>query len=72
MPAALTMLRQSIRFDYHLIGTNSGPAPLAESLLDAFYAVPRGDDPAYPEALLEVVRKERPNVCCHGQMTKRV
>lgn len=62
VPSALTMLRQSIRFDYRLIGTNSGPAPLAESLLDALYAVPRGDHPAYPEALMEVVRKERPDV----------
>lgn len=62
VPAALAMLRQSPRFDYCLIGINATSAPLAAGFLDAFYVVPRGDDPAYAEALLEVVRKERPDV----------
>jgi len=62
VPAALAMLRESQRFEYRLIGINAGPAPLAESLLDAFYVVPHGDDPAYAESLLELVRKESPDV----------
>jgi carbamoylphosphate synthase large subunit len=56
------MLRQSSRFDYRLIGTNASAAPLARGFLDTFYMVPLGDDSAYAEALLEVVRKERPDV----------
>ena len=62
VPGALLMLRQSNRFDYRLIGLNAGPAPEAVRFLDAFYTVPRGDDPLYAEALLNVVREERPDV----------
>lgn len=62
VPAALTMLRHSSRFDYRLVGINAVPSPLAQSLLDAFHMVPRGDSPAYAEALLKVVREERPDV----------
>lgn len=62
MPATLRLLRQSKRFEYRLVGISATPAPLAEELLDAFYVIPRGDDPEYGQAMLQVIRRERPDV----------
>lgn len=58
VPAALRLLRASERFAYRLVGVNAAPAPLAAQFLDALHLLPRGDDPAYAAALLDVVRKE--------------
>ncbi|MEW5772901.1 MAG: ATP-grasp domain-containing protein [Thermodesulfobacteriota bacterium] len=62
VPAALRMLRESKRFDYRLVGVNATPAPLAAQFLDAFHTAPKGDDPAYAQALLDIVRKEKVEV----------
>ena len=62
MPATLKLLRQSKRFEYYLVGTNETDAPHVEGLLDAFYIVPKGDDPRYSKALLDIIRTERPEV----------
>lgn len=62
VPATLRLLRGSKRFDYRLVGINATPAPLAEEFLDAFYLTPRGDDPGYGQAFLDVIRRERPDV----------
>ena len=62
VPATLRLLRQSTRFDYRLVGINATPAPLAEEFLDAFHVTPRGDDPGYGQALLDVIREERPEI----------
>lgn len=59
VPAALRMLRQSARFDYRLVGVNATPAPLAAQFLDAFHLAPKGDDPAYAQAVLDIVRQEK-------------
>lgn len=62
VPAALRMLRQSPRFDYRLVGVNATPAPLAAQFLDAFRQAPKGDDPAYAQAVLDIVEQEKVEV----------
>ena len=41
-----------------VVGTDMNPHSIGAHLCDAFHVVPAGDDPAYPDAILELVERE--------------
>lgn len=45
-----------------VIGVDSNPEATGRHFADEFYCVPRVEDPRYPEALLDVIRKEQVDV----------
>ena len=56
--ALLRALRSSGERDVRLVGTDMSERSVGRHLCDAFHLVPRGSDPAFPEALLEIVARE--------------
>lgn len=45
-----------------VVGTDMNPSSIGAHLCDAFHVVPAGNDPAYPDAILELVERERVDV----------
>jgi carbamoyl-phosphate synthase large subunit len=45
-----------------VVGTDMNPASIGAHLCDAFHVVPAGSDPAYPDAILELLERERVDV----------
>jgi carbamoyl-phosphate synthase large subunit len=45
-----------------VVGTDMNPNAIGAHLCDAFHVVPAGSDPAYPDAILELVERERVDV----------
>jgi len=45
-----------------VVGTDMSPDSIGAHLCDAFHVVPAGSDPAYPDAILELVERERVDV----------
>jgi carbamoyl-phosphate synthase large subunit len=45
-----------------VVGTDMSPSSIGAHLCDAFHVVPAGSDPAYPEAILELVEREAVDV----------
>jgi carbamoyl-phosphate synthase large subunit len=56
--ALLRALRSNGERDVRLVGTDMSERSIGRHLCDAFHRVPAGSDPAFPEAMLEVVRHE--------------
>jgi carbamoyl-phosphate synthase large subunit len=48
--------------EVRIVGTDMNPNAIGAHLCDAFHVVPAGSDPAYPEAILELVERERVDV----------
>jgi carbamoyl-phosphate synthase large subunit len=45
-----------------VVGTDMNPSSIGAHLCDAFHVVPAGSDPAYPDAILELVERESVDV----------
>lgn len=45
--------------DVHLVGTSAEEDTIGKSFVDAFYRVPLANDPAYLDALREIIKKEK-------------
>jgi carbamoyl-phosphate synthase large subunit len=56
--ALLRALRQNGERELRLVGTDMSRQAIGRHLCDAFHVVPRGADPAFGEAILEVARSE--------------
>ncbi|HET8527376.1 MAG TPA: ATP-grasp domain-containing protein [Gaiellaceae bacterium] len=48
--------------EVRIVGTDMNPNAIGAHLCDAFHVVPAGSDPAYPDAILELVERERVDV----------
>ncbi len=56
--ALLRGLRENGEREVRLVGTDMGEQPVGRHLCDAFHRVPAGGDPSFPEAMLDVARRE--------------
>jgi carbamoyl-phosphate synthase large subunit len=56
--ALLNALRRNGERELRLVGTDMSERSVGRHLCDAFHIVPGGDDPAFPEAMLEVAERE--------------
>jgi carbamoyl-phosphate synthase large subunit len=56
--ALLRALRQNGERGVRIVGTDMSPHALGRHFCDRFYVVPPGKDPAFADALLDVVRRE--------------
>ncbi len=56
--ALLRALRGNGERDVRLVGTDMSERSVGRHLCDAFHLVPRGSDPGFPDAVLQVVEKE--------------
>jgi carbamoyl-phosphate synthase large subunit len=56
--ALLRGLRENGERDVRLVGTDMSERSAGRHLCDAFHVVPAGSDPAFPDAMLEVCRRE--------------
>ncbi len=54
----LRALRDNGEREVRLVGVDMSERAIGRHLCDAFHLVPRGSDPAYPDALLELVERE--------------
>lgn len=61
-PWLLKSLRGCKHFRVRTVGVDGRADALGRSFADAFYVVPMGDAPAYPERMLEICRKEKVDV----------
>jgi carbamoyl-phosphate synthase large subunit len=57
--ALLNALRKNGERELRLVGTDMSERSVGRHLCDAFHIVPGGDDPAFPDAMLEVAERER-------------
>jgi carbamoyl-phosphate synthase large subunit len=48
--------------EVRIVGTDMSPHAIGAHLCDAFHVVPAGSDPSYPDAILELVERERVDV----------
>ena len=60
--ALLRGLRENGEREVRLVGTDMSDRAVGAHLCDAFHRVPSGSDPAFPDAVLEVVERERVDV----------
>src|SRR5437764_5208408 len=56
--ALLRALRENGERDVRLVGTDMSERSVGRHLCDAFHVVPAGADPAFPDAMLDVARRE--------------
>jgi carbamoyl-phosphate synthase large subunit len=56
--ALLRALRSNGEREVRLVGTDMSERSVGRHLCDAFHLVPRGSDPGFPDAMLEVVARE--------------
>jgi carbamoyl-phosphate synthase large subunit len=56
--ALLKALRANGERDVRLVGTDMSDRSVGRHLCDAFHIVPRGADPAFPDAMLEIATRE--------------
>jgi carbamoyl-phosphate synthase large subunit len=56
--ALLQALRRNGEREVRLVGTDMSERSVGRHLCDAFHLVPAGADPAFPEAMLELARRE--------------
>jgi carbamoylphosphate synthase large subunit len=56
--ALLRGLRQNGEREVRLVGTDMSERSVGRHLCDAFHVVPAGSDPAFPDAMIEVCRRE--------------
>jgi carbamoylphosphate synthase large subunit len=57
--ALLRALRTNGERDVRLVGTDMSERSVGRHLCDAFHIVPGGSDPSFPDAILDVVERER-------------
>jgi carbamoyl-phosphate synthase large subunit len=55
-------LQENGEREVRVVGTDMNPNSIGAHLCDAFHVVPAGSDPAYPDAILELVERERVDV----------
>ena len=55
-------LKENGEREARVVGTDMSPNAIGAHLCDAFHVVPAGSDPSYPEAILELVERERVDV----------
>ena len=48
--------------EVRIVGTDMNRHAIGAHLCDAFHVVPAGSDPSYPDAILELVERERVDV----------
>ena len=60
--ALLQALRRNGERDVRLVGTDMSERSVGRHLCDAFHIVPAGSDPAFPDAMRDVVERERADV----------
>ena len=60
--ALLHALRRNGERDLRLVGTDMSERSVGRHLCDAFHIVPAGSDPGFPDAMLDVVERERADV----------
>src|SRR3989442_13754844 len=56
--ALLRALRENGEREVRLVGTDMSERAVGRHLCDAFHIVPRGADPAFPDAMLDVAQRE--------------
>jgi Carbamoylphosphate synthase large subunit (split gene in MJ) len=56
--ALLRALRQNGERGVRIVGTDMSPQAIGRHFCDRFYVVPPGKDPAFADALVDVVRRE--------------
>ncbi len=56
--ALLRGLRENGEREVRLVGTDMSERSIGRHLCDAFHVVPAGSDPAFPDAMLEICRRE--------------
>lgn len=59
VPSLIKCLKNSVNFNYILVGVDSVSAGQSKDILDSYYLVPNGSDAEYDDKLLEVALKER-------------
>ena len=57
--ALLRGLRENGEREVRLVGTDMSERSVGRHLCDAFHLVPAGGDPGFPDAMLEIARRER-------------
>lgn len=62
MPGTTKCLRENGERRIRLIGADMSDDPTMLEMFDAYYPVPRGNDPTYVDVLLEICRKEQVDV----------
>lgn len=62
MPGTTACLKKNGERNIRLIGADMNDDATMLQMVDAFYPVPRGDDPQYVEVLLDICRKEQVDV----------
>ncbi len=62
MPGTMACLKQNGEREIRLVGADMSADPTILQMCDAAYPVPRGDDPAYVDALLDICKKEKIDV----------
>jgi carbamoyl-phosphate synthase large subunit len=55
-------LKENGERETRVVGTDMSPNAIGAHLCDAFHVVPAGSDPAYPDAILELVEREHVDV----------
>ncbi len=60
--ALLRALRENGEREVRLVGTDMSERSVGRHLCDGFHLVPAGSDPGFPDAMLEVVERERVDV----------
>src|SRR5579872_4683960 len=60
--ALIRGLRQNGEREVRIVGVDMSERAIGRQLCDAFHVVPAGADPSYPDALLELVERERVDV----------
>ena len=61
-PWLLQALKNCSRVQVRTIGVDSRNDALGRAFADSFYQVPQGDDPAYPDRMLELCHKEKVDI----------
>lgn len=58
IPGIIECLQREKDYAFHIVGVDMQTQAVGASFVDSFHTVPAGLDPAYPEKILEVARKE--------------
>ena len=62
MPGTMACIKQNGEREIRLVGADMSDDPTILQMCDKAYPVPRGDDPGYVNALLEICKKEKIDV----------
>lgn len=62
MPGTTACLKNNGERNIRLVGADMNDDPTMLEMVDAYYPVPRGDDPTYVDVLLDICKKEKVDV----------